>query len=326
MSRATRVEYPGALYHAMGRGIDGREVFPEDEHRERFLRLVGKAVESGDLVVHAYCLMTTHYHLLLETPRGGLSRWMQRLLGEYAQGYNIRMERFGHLWQGRYKAILVEPGGYFLECSRYIHLNPARAGLSRPAEGWKWSSYRNYVKGLGRPAVPWVATKMILAEMGGSGVSEKEARRAYREYVESAKDQAPISPWERAKAGLVLGSESFVAWVKEQVKARPLTGEEPSLRRLRREGPAPAEKVEEQVRKEFGDPRVPGQARQILAALLVEQSGMRPSEVARRLGVSPAAITKSVARVAKGGGLSAETVLRVQRIGWRWEKENKNRV
>ena len=154
----------------------------------------------------------------------------------------------------------------------------------------------------------------------------RATRVEYRDYVESAKDQAPISPWERAKAGLVLGSESFIAWVKEQVKSRPLTGEEPSLRRLRREGPAPAEKVEEQVRKEFGDPRVPGQARQILAALLVEQSGMRPSEVARRLCVSPAAITKSVARVAKGEGLTAETVLRVQRIGWRLEKETKNRV
>lgn len=297
MSRATRVEFPGAIYHAMGRAIGGARSFPEDGHRERFLEFVGQRVEGGDLIVHAFCLMTTHYHLLLETPRAGLSRWMQGILGNYAQWLNLREERFGHLWQGRFKAILVERGPYLLECSRYIHLNPNRAGISRPAERWKWSSYRNYVGGLGKPAVSWVTTKTVLGESGTAGVSEKEARRAYREYVESAKGEAPIDPMERAKAGLVLGSETFVAWVRETLKGRPGSPDEPSLRRLRALGLASPERVEEAVKAEFGDPRVKGRARNILAALLVSRTGLRPSEVARRLGISRSSVTKSVLRV-----------------------------
>lgn len=297
MSRATRVEFPGAIYHAMGRAMGGVKAFTEDEHRERFLESIGQKVESGDLIVHAFCLMTTHYHLLVETPRGGLSRWMHGVLGNYAQWFNILEKRFGHLWKGRYKAILVERGPYLLECSRYIHLNPNRAGLSRPAERWKWSSYRNYVGGLGKPAVPWVTTKTVLGELGTAGIPEKQARPAYREYVESAKGEAPIDPLERATAGLVLGSDSFVAWVRDHVKGRPENRDEPSLRRLRALGLASPDRIEKAVKAEFGDPRIKGPARSILAALLVSRTGLRPSEVAQRLGVSRSAITKSVLRV-----------------------------
>jgi REP element-mobilizing transposase RayT len=296
MSRPTRIEYPGAIYHVMGRGIEGKKVFPEDEHRERFLRFVGQAVEGGDLVVHAYCLMTTHYHLLLETPRAGLGRWMQYLLGVYAQWFNIREERFGHLWQSRYKAILVEKGPYLSECSRYIHLNPNRAGLSRPAERWKWSSYRNYVGGPGRPAMPWVTTETVLAGLPSGKGLEKEARRAYREYVESGKGEPPISPFERATAGLVLGSASFVAWARDLLKSRPATEDEPALRLLRKTCLADPERIEALVKEEFGDPRTKGKARRILAALLVHSSGLRAAEVSRRLGVSRSAVSKSVIR------------------------------
>lgn len=297
MSRATRVEFPGAIYHAMGLAMPGTKAFPGNEHRERFLESIGMLVESGDLLVHAFCLMTTHYHLLVETPHGSLSRWMHRLLGSYTQWFNTRERRFGHLWKGRYKAILVERGPYLLECSRYIHLNPNRAGLSRPAERWKWSSYRNYVSGLGKPAVPWVTTKTVLGELGTAGVSEKKARRAYREYVESGKGEAPIDPLERATAGLVLGSETFVAWVREQLEGRGENPDEPSLRRLRALGLASPDRVEKAVRAAFGDPLVKGRARNILAALLVSRTGLRPVEVARRLGVSRSAVTKSVLRV-----------------------------
>jgi REP element-mobilizing transposase RayT len=285
------------MYHAMARGIRGVQAFPGDEHREKFLELLGQRVEAGDLVVHAFCLMTTHFHLLVGTPRGSLSRWMQGLTGSYAQWRNIRDKRSGHFWQGRYKAIVVEPGNYLLECSRYIHLNPNRAGLSRPAERWKWSSYRNYVSGIGTPAVPWVTTDTVLGELGTSGISKKEARRAYREYVESAKGEPPIEPFDRAAAGLALGSESFVAWVKDKLKRRAANREEPALRRLRALGLETPEKIEALVKAEFGDTGDKGRARNVLAAFLVSRSGLRPAEVARRLGVSPSAITRSVLRI-----------------------------
>ena len=105
MSRATRIEFPGALYHAMGRGVGGMKVFAEDGDFRKFLDLVGERVDGGDLLVHAFCLMSNHYHLLLETPRGGLSRWMHGILGTYAEWFNFTRKRRGHLWQGRYKAI-----------------------------------------------------------------------------------------------------------------------------------------------------------------------------------------------------------------------------
>ena len=111
MSRATRVEFPGAIYHSMGLAMPGVKAFPGKEHRERFIESIGRLVESGDLLVHVFCLMTTHYHLLVETPHGSLSRWMHRLLGSYPQWFNAA---FGHLWKGRYKAILASrpaPGG-----------------------------------------------------------------------------------------------------------------------------------------------------------------------------------------------------------------------
>ena len=297
------------------------QVFPEDEHRERFLHFVGQVVEGGDLIVHAYCLMTTHYHILLETPRAGLARWMQYLLGVYAQWFNIREKRFGHLWQSRYKAILVEKGPYLAECSRYIHLNPNRAGLSRPAERWRWSSYRNYVGGLGRPAVGWVSTKSVLAEMPAKKGSEKDARRAYREYVESGKGESPISPWERATAGWVLGSDSFVAWVKDQLKGRPASEDEPALRRLRKACLVPPERIEALVKAEFGDPKVKGPARRILAALLVHSSGLRAADVSRRLGVTRSAVSKSQMRKGASNPFEPELFRKIQVLAVRLRTE-----
>ncbi len=273
------------------------QVFGEDQHFERFVNLLGDRVESGDLIVHAFCLMTNHFHLLLETPRGELSRWMQGILGNYAQWFNFTRKRTGHLWQGRYKAILIERGPHLLECSRYIHLNPDRAGLTRPAERWKWSSYMNYAGLAGKPVAPWVTVETVLGELGASGVPAGDRRRAYREYVEAAKGVKPISPFERATAGLALGGESFVTWVKEQLKGRPANQDEPSLKRFRALGLASPDRIEEAVEAEFGNPRAKSPARSILASLLVSRSGLRPADVARSLGVSRSAVTKSVTRV-----------------------------
>jgi hypothetical protein len=169
--------------------------------------------------------------------------------------------------------------------------------MSRPAERWKWSSYRNYVRGPGKPAVSWVTTETVLGELGTAGVSRQKARRAYREYVESAKGVIPSAPFQHATAGLVLGSKSFVNWVREHVKGRQDTKDEPSLRRLRALGLASPDRVEEAVKAVFGDAKTKGRARSILTALLVSRTGLRPAEVARRLGISCSAITRSVRRV-----------------------------
>ena len=290
------------------------KVFTEDGDFRKFLDLAGERVDGGDLIVHAFCLMSNHYHLLLETPRGGLSRWMHGILGTYAEWFNFTRKRRGHLWQGRYKAILVERGPYLLECSRYIHLNPNRAGLTRPAERWEWSSYRNYVSALGKPAVPWVTVDTVLGELGASGIPPKARRNAYREYVESGKGEKPISPFERATAGLALGGESFVAWVKEQLSGRALNQDEPSLKRFRALGLVSPARIEESVKSEFGDPRVKGTARSVLSSFLVSRSGLRPADVARDLGVSRCAVTLSRIRVDEKARSNAVFAKKIRKI------------
>ncbi len=114
MGRALRVEFDRATYHVMSRGVARMQTFLDTRDRRAFLNIVGRIVAEGGWIIHAFCLMPNHYHLLCETPDGGLSRWMRQLNGEYTRAFNIRHKRVGHLWPGRYKAILVEDGPYFL--------------------------------------------------------------------------------------------------------------------------------------------------------------------------------------------------------------------
>ncbi len=143
MFRPLRIEFPGALYHLTARG-DGREdIYVDDEDRKRFLALVGGVCERFNWVGYAYCLMSNHYHLVMETPDGNLSSDMRHLNGVYTQRFNTRHGRVGHVFQGRYKAILAERDSYLLELCRYVVLNPVRAEMVRHASQWRWSSYRD---------------------------------------------------------------------------------------------------------------------------------------------------------------------------------------
>jgi putative transposase len=140
--RPLRVEFPNALYHVTSRGNGKQPIFLDESDRERFLGLLARTCERFAWRCHAYCLMGNHYHLVLETPRPNLSRGMQQLGSGYAQSFNRRHERTGHVLQGRYKAFLVEKEAHLLELTRYVVLNPVRAGLCRSAGEWRWSSYR----------------------------------------------------------------------------------------------------------------------------------------------------------------------------------------
>jgi putative transposase len=314
MSASTRVEFPGALYHVMGHAIEPLSVFSDEESCRHFLHLTELRVESGDLVVHAFCLMPSHYHLLLETPRGGLSRWMRDIAGTFAQVYNRRHERRGHVWQGRYKAILVGDGPYLAECSRYIHWNPARALLALPPETWKWSSYRNYLR-CGKPAVAWVETRRVLETLGFGGETPAQAARLYRAYVESSKDRIDASPFQRAAAGLVLGGEAFLSRVRDLVKGRPANEDQPSLSRLRREVRAGETAVIESIRKEFPDLGNVRTLRRFMIYGLVAWAGWRKAAAARRFGLSRAAATFAVRDVERRTKEDPETARRWVRLG-----------
>ncbi len=129
MARPLRIEFAGALYHITSRGDGGDDIYIDDNDRENFLAVLGHVCERFNWVCHSYCLMSNHYHLLIETPEGNLSQGMRQLNGVYTQRFNRNHERVGHVFQGRYKAILVDADNYLVQLIRYIHLNPARAGL-----------------------------------------------------------------------------------------------------------------------------------------------------------------------------------------------------
>ena len=143
MARPLRIEYPGAVYHVTSRGNARESIFLEDTDRQIFLEVLEAVVGKYNWLCHAYCLMDNHYHILVETPDPNLSLGMRQLNGVYTQGFNRRHNRVGHVFQGRYKSILVEKNEHLLELCRYIVLNPVRAGLvSNPGKG-DWSSYRS---------------------------------------------------------------------------------------------------------------------------------------------------------------------------------------
>ena len=142
MARPLRIEYDGALYHVTSRGNEQRPIFRNDDDRELFLTILSKVTERFHWLCHAYCLMDNHYHLVIETPDGNLSKGMRQLNGIYTQTFNRLHHRVGHLFQGRFKGILVQKESHFLEVCRYVVLNPVRAKAVKDPRAWAWSSYR----------------------------------------------------------------------------------------------------------------------------------------------------------------------------------------
>ncbi len=203
MSRPLRLEFPGAVYHVTARGNAGQAIFADDADRVRFLELLGREVEQQRWRCHAYCLMGNHHHLLLETPEANLGRGMARLNMAYSQWFNRRHRQGGHLFQGRYKAILVEKDSHLLELCRYVVLNPVRAGMLEFSRDWRWSSYRATASR--RDAPHWLTTQWILEQFGGEA---GRARRAYRRFVEDGKGAAP--PWREVRGQMFLGGEAFL--------------------------------------------------------------------------------------------------------------------
>ena len=205
MSRPLRIEYPGAFYHVTSRGNERKMVFQNSRDREKFLSYLESAHDRYGAIIHTYCLMGNHYHLVLETPRGNLSQIIHHINGAYTTYFNIKRDRSGHLFQGRFKGILVEKDAYCKELSRYIHLNPVRAGMVKSPSEYPWSSYGYFI---GRDKKPeWLTTELVLGDFGGEG---RRGYNSYREYVERGDGKDLESPFEEVLASTFLGSEEFI--------------------------------------------------------------------------------------------------------------------
>lgn len=210
MSRPLRIEYPGAVYHITARGDDKRPIYLDDNDRNLFLDRLAGTAQRFEWRFYAYCLMGNHYHLLVETPKPNLARGMRQINGVYTQLFNRRHRRCGHLFQGRYKAILVDGEAYLLELARYIALNPVRAKLAEKAADWPWSSYRATV-GL-TPAPEWLAAEEILGPLGSERVA---ARRAYAAFVAEGGGDVV---WDGLRNQIFLGDEEFVTRSLEMIQ------------------------------------------------------------------------------------------------------------
>jgi putative transposase len=224
MARPLRLELAGAVYHVTSRG-DGREdIFFCDEDRRAWLEVLAVVCMRCNWVCYAYCQMTNHYHLVIETPDANLSRGMRQLNGVYTQRVNRSHQRVGHVFQGRFKAILVEKDSYLLELARYVVLNPLRAKMVRHLGQWPWSSY---LTSCGQAAKPdWLQVDFVLSQFAS------QRSRAIAKYVAFVHEGARLpSVWSQLRGQVYLGSEAFVSEMQGLVDKKPALTEIPHAQR-----------------------------------------------------------------------------------------------
>jgi len=277
MARPLRIEYPGAVYHVTSRGNEKKPVFKDDHDRENFLNALQHVNKRYNWICHAYCLMTNHYHLLIETPDGNLSIGMRQLNGVYTQLFNKWHGRTGHLFQGRYKAILIQKDSHLLEVCRYVVLNPVRAKMVERPEDWTWSSYLA-TAGKTKPH-PSLTTDWVLGQFSRKrGKAEQE----YRQFVQRGIGQKTI--WTEVRGQSLLGEDAFMDKLTDHLKKHKDIPEIPRSQRYATRPklavllPDGIEQDQKKLKRRLSE--------------AVEKHGYRQSELARHLGVHYSTISR----------------------------------
>lgn len=298
MARKIRVEYSGAIYHVTARGNGRQNIFISDDDRVRLLKRMVTSMESYGVRLYLYCLMTNHIHLLLETPSGNLSRFMQSVMTGYGVYFNLKHNRAGHVFQGRFGARLVEGNEYLYKLSRYVHLNPVRCGGHAQAtleekrerlRAYPWSSYRAYI-GLGKKP-DWLSTGPVLAQIGGR---RRDQAKAYRRYVEAglAKTDEEFRKVMQGE-GSPIGTDEFSRWVEEQAIKKKVQLKHPEDVDFRHKAKALTKAeilievgsvlglgTDEIIKRQRGN-----SVRGVVTKMLIKYGGMTGREVARVLGM-----------------------------------------
>jgi len=285
VARPLRIEYAGAFYHVTSRGNERKMVFQSTRDREKYLSYLESAHERYGAVIHVYCLMGNHYHLLLETPRGNLSQILHHINGAYTTYFNIKRNRSGHLFQGRFKGILIDKDAYCKELSRYIHLNPVRAGIVKTPLEYPWSSYRYFA---GKDKKPeWLTTELVLGEFGGEG---RKGFKNYREYVERGEAKEPENPLKDVIASTFLGGEEFINRIKIEhlVKKKIDRRNIPAIKTILK-GPSP-DAIEKAVIKEM-DREYP-LFKKSCVYLSYQHSGLSLEEIGKYFGMQRSAVSQ----------------------------------
>jgi REP element-mobilizing transposase RayT len=231
MARPLRIEFPGGLYHVTSRGDRREDIYLNDADRKRWLELLGEVCSRHNWLCHAYCLMDNHFHIVIETVDGNLSAGMRQLNGVYTQWHNRTHGRVGHVFQGRFKAIIVQRESYLLELARYVVLNPVRAGICAMPEHWPWSSYPAMVGQAHRPN--WLHTEWLLTQFGNHYA---QAVSAYVDHVRAGVGLPSV--WDALQDALYLGDAEFADKSRQTLSNRLLNDSEiPRLQRRARVPP-----------------------------------------------------------------------------------------
>jgi REP element-mobilizing transposase RayT len=281
MARPLRIEYDGALYHLTSRGNERKAIFRDNSDREMFLTTLEQVCNRFHWLCHAYCLMNNHYHLVIETPDGNLSKGMRQLNGVYTQAFNRRHRRVGHLFQGRFKGILVQKESHFLEVCRYVVLNPVRAKAVKHPRDWLWSSY-NPTAGL--VSIPSYLT--VEEILGQFGQRRGPAQQKYRDFVHDGVGRATI--WDQLEAQSLLGVEGFAEALRGHVTGQQTEPEIPKGQRMI--GRPSLKKLLDAARQNKAK-------RNRLIAEAVSEHGYSQVEVAKRLKLHYSTISRLIKSV-----------------------------
>jgi len=293
MARKPRVHYPGALYHVIARGNHRQDIFLDDQDRTAYLFYLSECKARYNIQLYAYALMKTHVHLLLEVGRIPLSRFMQSLLFRHARNFNKRYGQVGHLFQGRYRAILCDQDTYLLELVRYIHLNPVRAGVVKDPEEYLWTSHLSY---LTKGKENLVDTDLVLEQFGGS---QLVARRKYREFMLEGLDGGHEKKFYEVKDQRYLGEAEFINRIEDEQK---------SAERVIYE--IPIEVIAEEVSRTHGmtrdrlyslsRERKGARGRGMVAYLARELTGETVKDIAVHFRRSPMRISQAIIEIEEG--------------------------
>lgn len=322
MARPLRLEFEDAIYHLLGRGNARQRIFAGERDQLEFLRLLEASTKRFDVAVHAFVLMGNHFHLLAQTRRANLSRWMHWLMVSYTVYFNWRHRRSGHLFQGRYKSFLVEDGEYLLGLSRYLHLNPVRGavlGAGTPTQrrgslrAYRWSSYRGYA-GLEK-RFGFVEEELVLGELQAS---KKGERLRYRRFVEEGLVREIENPFEAVQWQAILGSESFARKIQDRLRSLERHGREVTAVRRAAKRVSPVEVIrlvaqsyvvpEDSLMKRgsYGL-----EARNVAMALVWQRCALTLREIGQMFGgIDYAAVAQRIRRINKANPTGLKKALR----------------
>ena len=281
MPRHPRIHAPGLLYHLMARGNNGQKIFRGEADYRFFVEGLGRTRENHPFRLYAFCLMPNHFHLLAEVGEAPTARIMQALLTAYSREFNRRHDHRGHVFQGRYKAIVCDKESYLLELTRYIHLNPVRARLVKRPEDWPWSGHRCY---LGTVLDPLIDAGPVMGLL--------QSPKRYADFVRQGRGADYVPEWHPGEGSPYLGDERFVRQLGTPLRDRPAEG--------RRSLDALCRSVAREGRLEVGVLRRAGRSAAIVVqrdrfiVRAVAEEGYRAAEVAHYLGCDASNITRAM--------------------------------